>query len=83
LILFLAFHVLHFVNIQADDLHFAPFYLSSLVANSLLLTAKLPILAPKTLLFKAILPFLAMYFIAIKGFVYAIAVDIYAILPCI
>ena len=26
----------------------------------------------------AILPFLAMYFIVLKGFVYAIAVDIYA-----
>jgi len=42
LILFLAFYVLHFVNIQEDDLHFAPFYLSSLVANSFLLTPKLP-----------------------------------------
>ena len=49
-----------------------------------------PILPLKTRFLTLILPFSAMFFIALKGFVYAIAVDVYAfclafsgILPCV
>jgi len=41
------------------------------------------LLAPKTPLFTAILPLSAMYFMALKGFVYTIAVDVYAKSSCI
>ena len=49
-----------------------------------------PILPLKTRFLTPILPFSAMFFMALKGFVYAIAVDVYAfclafsgILPCV
>jgi len=37
-----------------------------------------PLLAPKTHFLTAILPFLAMCFMVLKGFVYTIVVDVYA-----
>jgi len=41
-------------------------------------TPNYPLLAPKTHFLTAILPFLAMCFMVLKGFVYTIVVDIYA-----
>ena len=41
-------------------------------------TPNYPLLAPKTHFLAAILPFLAMYFMVQKGFVYTLSVDIYA-----
>jgi len=41
-------------------------------------TPNYPLLAPKTHFLTAILPFLAMCFMVLKGFVYTIMVDIYA-----
>jgi len=41
-------------------------------------TPNYPLLAPKTPLLTPILPFLAMCFMVLKGFVYTIVVDIYA-----
>jgi len=37
-----------------------------------------PLLAPKTHFLAVILPFLAMFFMVLKGFVYTIVVDVYA-----
>ena len=62
----------------AKNLRFAPFYLSSLVANSYFLNSNYPLLAPKNPLLTTILPFLAMSFMDLKGFVYTIAVNVYA-----
>jgi len=41
-------------------------------------TPNYPLLAPKTHFSAVILPFLAMCFMVLKGFVYTIVVDIYA-----
>jgi len=76
--LFLAFHSFCFVCFEEQNLHFVPFSLSSLVANSLFFTPNYPHLAPKNLLFNDYFALLAMLFMALKGFVYTIAVDIYA-----
>ena len=53
-------------------MHFAPFSLSSLVAGSYFFNSNYALLAPKTPLLTAILTFLAMCFMARKGFVYTI-----------
>ena len=49
--LFLTFHNFLFVCFKEQNLHFAPFCLSRLVANSLLLTPQNTLFAPKTPLF--------------------------------
>ena len=60
------------------NLHFAPFSLSSLVANSLFLTSSYALLVPKTPLFNGYFALFGHVFMALKGFVYTIAAYIYA-----
>ena len=48
---FLTLRAFRFVHFKTQGLHFAPFCLSSLVANSLFFTPKYTIFAPKTPLF--------------------------------
>ena len=59
-------------------LHFAPFCLSSLDASSYFFMPQKLLLAPKTPHFDGCFALFAMFFMAQKGFVYTIAVDIYA-----
>ena len=66
--LFLAFHVFCFVCFQEQNLHFAPFCLSSLVANSYFFNSKYPLLAPKTLLFNGYFAFSSDVFHGFKRF---------------
>ena len=47
---FCAFHVFCFVYFQGQNLHLAPFCLSSLLASSYFFRSNYPLLAPKTLL---------------------------------
>ena len=66
------------VRFLAYYLHFAPFSLSSLVVSSYFFMPNMSLLAPKTPLFDGCFALFAMFFMAQKGFVYTIAVDIYA-----
>jgi len=50
-LLFLVFHAFQYVQFKEKDLHFVPFSLSRLVANSLFFIPNYPLLAPKTPLF--------------------------------
>ena len=59
-------------------MHFVPFSLSSLVANSLLFTPNNMLLTPKTPLFNGCFAPLNHVFMARKGYIYTIAVDFYA-----
>ena len=76
--LLIVFHPSCLVYFKEEDLHFAPFSLSSLVANSLFSRPITHFLAPKNHFLTTILPFWAMFLMAWKGFVYAIAVHFYA-----
>ena len=60
------------------NLHFAPFSLSSLVANSLFLTLSYALLAPKIPLFNGCFALSSHVFMVLKGFVYTIVAYIYA-----
>ena len=75
---FSAFSAPFFFVLGLANLHFAPFSLSSLVANSLFLTPNYALLAPKTLLFNGCFALFGHVFMALKGFVYTIAAYIYA-----
>ncbi len=88
--LFLAFHFFCFVCFEEQNLHFAPFSLSSLVVRPLFFAPNNPLLAPKTYFLTTISPFSAMFFMVLRGFIYTIAVYVYTfhlafstILPCI
>jgi len=49
-----------------------------LLASSLFLTPITPFSPLKTYFLAAVLPFLALFFMTLKGFVYTIVVDVYA-----
>jgi hypothetical protein len=59
-------------------LHFAPFCLSIWCPVRNFLTSNYLLFSPKNPLFTAILPFLAMFLMALEGFIYTVAADIYA-----
>ena len=67
-----------FFVLGSANLRFAPFCLSSLLANSLFFKPNYALLAPKTLLFNGCFALFGHVFMVIKGFVYTIAVYIYA-----
>ena len=75
---FSAFSAPFFFVLGLANLHFTPFSLSSLVANSLFLTPNFALLAPKTPLFNGYFALFGHVFMALKGFVYTIAAYIYA-----
>ena len=75
---FFIFSVSFFFVLGLANLRFAPFCLSSLVANSLFFTSNFALLAPKTPLFNGYFALFGHVFMALKGFVYTIAAYIYA-----
>ena len=75
---FSAFSAPFFFVLGLANLHFAPFCLSSLLANSLFLKPNYALLAPKTPLFNGYFALSSHVFMVIKGFVYTIAAYIYA-----
>ena len=76
--LFLAFHSFCFVCFEEQNLHFAPYCLSSLVAHPLFFAPNNPLLAPKKPLFNDNFALFSHVFIVRKVFVYTIAVYFYA-----
>ena len=76
--LLIVFHPSYLVYFKEESLHFAPFSLSSLVANSLFSRPIIHFLAPKNHFLTTISHFWAMFLMVRKGFVYAIAVHFYA-----
>ena len=88
--LFLIFYAFCFVSLWENNSRFAPFCLSILVGCSCFFKSNCPQFTPKILFLNPVLPFSAMCFFALKGFVYAIVVDVYAfclafsgISPCV
>ena len=75
---FSAFSAPFFFVLGLANLRFAPFSLSSLVANSLFLTPNFALLAPKIPLFNGCFALFGHVFMVLKGFVYTIAAYIYA-----
>ena len=75
---FFIFSVSFFFVLGSANLRFAPFCLSSLLANSLFLKPNYALLASKTLLFNGCFALFGHVFMALKGFVYTIAAYIYA-----
>ena len=75
---FFIFSVSFFFVLGSANLRFAPFSLSSLLANSLFFKPNYALLAPKTLLFNGCFALFGHVFMVIKGFVYTIAEYIYA-----
>ena len=75
---FIIFSVSFFFVLGLANLRFAPFSLSSLLANSLFLKPNYALLAPKPLLFNGCFALFGHVFMALKGFVYTIAAYIYA-----
>ena len=75
---FFTFSVFFFFVLGLANLRFAPFCLSSLLANSLFFIPNYALLAPKTPLFNGCFAPFGHVFMALKGFVYTIAAYIYA-----
>ena len=75
--LFFAFHVFCFVCFYEQNLHFAPFCLSRRPSTHNFFAPKKHFSPLKTYFLTAISPLLAMFLMALKGFVYTIAADIY------
>ena len=75
---FFIFSVSFFFVLGLANLRFAPFCLSSLLANSLFLKPNYAFLASKTPLFNGYFALFGHVFMALKGFVYTIAAYIYA-----
>ena len=75
---FFIFSVFFFFVLGLANLHFAPFSLSSLVANSLFFKPNYALLVPKIPLFSGCFALFSHVFMALKGFVYTIAAYIYA-----
>ena len=75
---FFIFSVSFFFVLGSANLRFAPFCLSSLLANSLFLKPNNALLASKTLLFNGCFALSSHVFMVLKGFVYTIAAYIYA-----
>jgi len=75
---FFIFSVSFFFVLGLANLRFAPFCLSSLLANSLFLKPNYAFLASKTPLFKGYFALFGHVFMVLKGFVYTIAAYIYA-----
>ena len=81
--LFITSRVFGFVYFQEQNLHFAPFSLSSLVVNSKFQKPNYPLLAPKNPLFTAHFALFSHVFHGSKGF-YLYHRDVYLCLsPCI
>ena len=75
---FFIFSVSFFFVLGLANLHFAPFSLSGLLANSLFLKPNYAFLASKTPLFNGYFALFGHVFMVLKGFVYTIAAYIYA-----
>ena len=75
---FFIFSVFFFFVLGLANLRFAPFCLSSLLANSLFLKPNYALLVPKTPLFDGCFALFGHVFMVQKGFVYTIAAYIYA-----
>ena len=72
------FSVSFFFVLGLANLRFAPFCLSSLLANSLFLDPNYALLAPTTPLFNGYFALFGHVFMVLKGYVYTIAAYIYA-----
>ena len=75
---FFIFSVSFFFVLGSANLRFAPFCLSSLLANSLFFKPNYALLAPKTPLFNGCFALSSHVFMVLKGFVYTIVAYIYA-----
>ena len=81
--LFLALHIFCFVCFQGQNLRFAPFYLSILVANSLFFAPNYSLFAPKIPLFNHYFALFGHVFNGRKGFIYTNCCGYLCLLPCI
>ena len=81
--LFITFRAFCFVYFQEQNLHFAPFSLSSLVANSLFCTPNNSLLAPKTPLFNGCFALFCHVFHGSKRFYLYICGVFLCFSPCI
>ena len=77
-LLFLPFNILRSVYFLECNVHFAPFCLSSLVANSLLFTPNYTLLGPKKTLFNGYFAPFSPIIHGSKRFIYTIVVHVYA-----
>ena len=81
--LFLALHIFCFVRFQGQNLRFAPFYLSVLVANSLFFAPNYLLFAPKIPLFNHYFTLFGHVFNARKGFIYTNCGGYLCFSPCV
>ena len=81
--LFLALHIFCFVCFQGQNLRFAPFYLSILVANSLFFAPNYSLFAPKIPLFNHYFALSGHVFNDRKGFIYTNCGGFLYFSPCI